>query len=149
MTDDNLQEDLVMSWIKITGILKNNRITKYLSYNEAIIMLFAYNEYKTNGRGISFKQLVLSTKMMKSLVNRTVNSLKDRGLVTISSDENDKRSCIISIAADKLDVFLAVHSQSLALSEKIISVIGEDDARAFLGMVEKIDKAKLKLLDEN
>lgn len=149
MIDNTLQENLVLAWIKITGILKNNRITKDLSYNEAIIMLFTYNKYRLIGKGINFKELVSSTNMMKSLVNRTVNSLKEKGLVTVSTDESDKRLCVISIVEDKLDVFLAVHTQSLALSQKVISIIGEDDTRTFLGIVEKIGKANIKLSDEN
>ncbi len=149
MEDKSLQENLVLSWINITGILKNNRITKNLSYNESIIMLYTYNKYRYENCGISFKELVSSTKMMKSLVNRTLNSLKSKGLIAVDSDEADKRSCIIYVVEDKLDVFLAVHAESLALSEKVISIIGEDDTRTFIKIVEKLNKAKLKLKNEN
>ena len=40
-----LNEQLLLAWVKLTGMIKNGRITKGLAYNEAIVMLLLYNRY--------------------------------------------------------------------------------------------------------
>lgn len=71
-----LDEDLVVSWVRLTGILKNGRLTDGLIYNEAVVMLAAYRRYKQDGEGlVSFKEIVSETRMLKSHVHRTIDSL--------------------------------------------------------------------------
>ena len=77
--DENLQidEDIVVSWVRLTGILKNGRLTDGLIYNEAIVMLTAYRRYQQDGEGlVSFKEIVAETRMLKSHVHRTIGSLE-------------------------------------------------------------------------
>ena len=75
-----LEEQVITAWVRLTGLLKNTRITKGMVYNEAIVMLFAYNRYREDGIGvISFKEIVTETRMLKSLVNRTIDSLVTKG----------------------------------------------------------------------
>ena len=38
-----LEEAVITAWVRLTGILKNTRITKGMVYNEAIVMLVVYN----------------------------------------------------------------------------------------------------------
>ena len=77
MTSTVTREDgLLRAWVKLSGILKNSRITKGLMYNEATVMLLLYNRYCEDGEGIiSVKEIIKETNMLKSLVNRTLNSL--------------------------------------------------------------------------
>ena len=79
----NIDENLITAWVQLTGILKNTRITKGLVYNESIVMLTAYKKYIEDGEGlVSFQALVRETRMLKSLVNRTIDSLVGKKLLT-------------------------------------------------------------------
>lgn len=144
---DNLQAELVLqSWVTLSGILKNNRITKGLQYNEAIVMMLIYNRYKEDGVGlVSIKEITQSTKMLKSLVNRTVNSLEEKELLERCESEGDRRMSYVKCVEDKLDVFLQVHNQSLELAENIIKIVGKEDADAFIRIVKKIEEANYSL----
>lgn len=45
----DLNERIVLSWVQLSAILKNSRITQGMPYNEAIVMLLLYHEYKSTG----------------------------------------------------------------------------------------------------
>ncbi len=141
LTDNLLEEALITAWVKLTGSLKNTRITQGMNYNEATIMLIVYNRYRADGEGlVSFKELVRGTKMLKSLVNRTIDSLVRKNLLK-RLDGTDKRTTFVRLVEENLNEFLLVHKQSLLLAERILNLIGEEDARTFVRIVEKITNA--------
>ena len=139
MKDRNRSENLPASWISLSGIIKNSRITKGLMYNEAVVMYFLYKSYTEDSQGmISIKEIVEKTRMQKSLVNRTVNSLEEKGLLLRCEAEGDRRMTFVKCVGDRLDTFLRVHEESLSIAENIIDIIGEEDAEAFNRIVEKL-----------
>ncbi len=139
--DQTLEEQVISAWVRLTGVLKNTRITKGMVYNEAIVMLVAYNRYREDGVGmVSFKEIVSETRMLKSLVNRTIDALVERGLL-MRCEGKDKRTTFVSILPDNIEGYLQVHEQSLALATKMIGLIGEEDARAFVRISEKVASA--------
>lgn len=136
-------DELLVAWVRLSAMLKNHRITKGLMYNEAAVMLEAYLRYLDGGDGlISVKELLEKTRMLKSQLNRTVNSLEDKGLITKVHCEYDKRMLYIRCVEEKLDVFLSVHEQSLVLANRVVSIIGEDDTAAFIRIVNKLSNEK-------
>ena len=146
MNNNLLEEKLLLAWVKLTGMIKNGRITKGLAYNEAIVMLLLYNRYQTDSVGlISMKEIATETKMLKSLVNRTVNSLEEKGLLVRCTGEDDKRITYVRCIKEKLDTFLLVHNNSLALVQNLVDIIGTEDAEAFIRITQKIEDANFKL----
>ena len=140
-TDEALDEELILAWVKLTGALKNTRITQGMIYNEAIVMMLAYNKYREDGEGvISFREIVEQTGMLKSLVNRTIDALVKKEFL-IRSDGADKRTTFVRPNGEKLSASLEVHSRSLALAREIARIIGEEDARAFVRISEKVTAA--------
>ncbi len=140
------EDNLLNAWVKLSGILKNSRITKGLMYNEAIVMLMLYNRYCEDGSGmISVQEIIHETQMLKSLVNRTLNSLESKGLLEKCRGEKDKRTLYVKCVEDKLDVFLNVHASSLVVANQILEIIGEDDADTFIRIVEKIASSGYKI----
>ncbi len=134
-----LEERIITAWIKLTGVLKNTRITQDMIYNEAIVMNLVYNNYLQDGEGLtSFKEIVKRTKMLKSLVNRTIDSLVKKGYLE-KVDGKDKRTTFVK--AKNFDEFLKEHEKSLALVKNIIGTIGAEDAETFVRLAEKIAAA--------
>ncbi len=146
MENNMLAEQLLGAWVKLTAMVKNSRITKGLAYNEAIVMLLLYNRYQEDGVGlISMKDITTETKMLKSLVNRTVNALEEKGLLERCTAEGDKRMTYVRCIKERLDPFLLVHNSSLHLAEDMIEIIGEADAKAIFRITQKIEEAYFKL----
>lgn len=141
---DETDEALISSWVSLTAILKNTRITQGMNYNEAIVMMTCYHRFREDGIGeVSFRELVAKTAMLKSLVNRTVNALLAQGYLTRRTGE-DRRTCFVRPVKERLDAFLEVHSRSLDLARAMRKIIGEEDARAFIRLVQKISAAPLE-----
>ncbi len=139
MKDRNQAENLLASWVKLSGIIKNSRITKGLMYNEAVVMYMLYKSYEKDSESmVSIKEIVEETKMQKSLVNRTVNSLEEKGLLLRCEAEGDRRMTYVKCVAGSLETFLKVHEESLSIAEGIIDIIGEEDAEAFIRIVSKL-----------
>ena len=136
-----LEEELVTAWVRLTAILKNTRLTKCMNYNEAIVMMIAYNKYREDGEGlVSFKELVTETKMLKSLVNRTIDSLVTKNYL-VRQEGEDRRTTYVKPVPENLEKFLKVHQSSVALARDMISIIGSEDAEAFVRISEKICNA--------
>lgn len=145
MTEHNeLEENLIVSWVKLTGELKNTRMTQGMIYNEAIVMLIVYNKYRKDGEGlVSFKEIVSETKMLKSLVNRTIDSLVEKKYLE-RSDGKDKRTTFVRPVKENLAPFLTVHGKSIALAHRVAEILGEEDAEAFVRIAGKIcDKSPI------
>ena len=144
MSDIHKSEQLIKAWVTLSGIIKNCRVTKGLMYNEAIVMMLLYHRYKSDSKGIvSIKEITNETKMLKSLVNRTVNSLEKKGFLERCNIENsaDKRMVYVKCVEDKLDKYLTIHNGSLEIAEIIIKTIGPEDTEAFIRIAEKIEES--------
>lgn len=140
------EEKLLEAWVSLSSILKNNRITKGLMYNESIIMLLAYRKYQHSPeRKISFKEIVQATNMQKSLVNRTVNALIEKNLLERVEGDGDKRVQFVRCVQENLETFLMVHQESLQIVSQIVSIIGEKDTDTFISIVQKLRMSGYKI----
>ena len=148
--NDNLQNDLILSWVRLSGIIKNSRITTGLKYNEAIVMLTIYNRYLIDNEGMtSVQDIIKETGMLKSQVNRTLGELEQAGLITFAQGIKDRRTKFVKCVKEKLPVFLTVHNSSVKVAERIVDIIGEQDAEIFINIVEKLSSAGYKASPEN
>ena len=144
--DLRLQEDVISSWVRLTGILKNTRLTQGMIYNEAVVMMIVNRKYEEDGVGlVSFKEIVAETKMLKSLVNRTIDSLVRKEMLMRCDGELDRRTTYVRPIPENLHDYLVVHEHTLKLVETIIGIIGKEDAAAIVRLTNKIVKADLKI----
>lgn len=143
---EELCERMLGAWIEVNGMLKDSRITRDLTYNEAIVMKLVYDQYRADGTGrVAVGRIARETNMLKSLVNRTVGALCGRGYLLRERGERDGRNVFVRPVEDRLEDFLAVHRRSLALVRQIIDVVGREDAESFVRMAEKLSQAGLRL----
>lgn len=148
--ENNIQNSLIGSWVKLSGIIKNSRITTGLKYNEAIVMLSIYSRYLADGEGFtSVQDIIKETGMLKSQVNRTLGELEKQGLITFTKGKKDRRTKFVKCVKEKLDIFLTVHNSSVKVAEKIVDIIGKDDAETFVRIVTKLSDAGYKAQPQN
>ena len=108
-------------------------------------MLALYNRYLADGEGLtSIKDIIKETGMLKSLVNRALGELQSKGLITYQKGTADRRTKFVKCVKENLDVFLSVHNGSVKVAERIIDIIGEDDTKEFIKIVEKLSNAGYK-----
>ncbi len=139
-------ESVLNAWITLSGIIKNSRMTRGLMYNEAIVMNILYSRFCQDGEGVvAVKEIIQKTRMLKSLVNRTINSLEKKGFLKRCRISGDRRMVYVKFAEEKTEEFLKVHSSSISHAQNIIDIIGKEDAKAFVRLVDKIEKAGYNL----
>lgn len=126
---------LIQSWVQLSGMLKNSRFTKELPYNEAIVML---QLYQAGNSPISMKEITAKTHMLKSQVNRTINSLEEKGLLERCESEGDRRVGYVRAIKERMDLFLQVHASSMDIAENISNIIGPEDTDHFIRIVNKL-----------
>lgn len=130
MGGGDLREELLTAWIGINSFFKDSRMTRELTYNEAVVMKLAYDQYRADGVGRVPVQMVLKrTNMLKSLANRTIDSLCAQGYLV---KERDGRTLALRLAPRRLPDFLAVHQRPLDLAQAVIDAIGPEDAAEFV-----------------
>ena len=135
------EERLLRAWVKLSGMVKNNRITKELPYNEAIVLLLL-----ADGAGaVSLQEIIRETGMLKSQVNRTVNSLEAKGLLVRCPGETDKRTQVVRCVEEQMETFRQVHQSSMGVAKEIMEIIGEEDTDAFIRIVQKLADADFKI----
>ena len=127
--------DLIQAWVQLSCILRNSRFTKALPYNEAIVML---QLYQAGDRPITIKQITEQTHMLKSQVNRTINSLEEKGLLERCEPEGDRRLGYVRMRNDRLVLFLQVHNESLQIAKEIGTIIGPEDTENFIRISNKL-----------
>ncbi len=144
MANVELQEQVLSAWIYLNGILKNSRLTSKMTYNEAVIMKLAFEQYRRDGVGlIPVQRIIKETHMLKSLVNRTVNKLCERGYLRRRRNPDDGRNLLVAPVRERLPDFLAVHEQSLQMVQHVIDIIGEEDAAHFVRTCGKLSQSEL------
>lgn len=138
--DTQLEEDLILAWIHATGVLKNTRITQKMIYNEAVVMSIVYERYREDGVGaVTFGEICRRTRMLKSLVNRTIDALVEKGML-VRCEGVDKRTTLVRIQPEHIAPYLAVHERSLELAHSLREIIGDEDAEAFVRISRKISE---------
>ena len=141
-------EALITAWVRLTGVLKNGRLTEGLMYNEAIVMLIAYKRFLRDGEGlVSFSELVNETHMLKSHMHRTIASLTEKRLLE-KVKGTDRRTTFVRPIKENLEAFLKVHANSLEIAKDVRRIIGDDDVNAFLRISDKIYRAYSHPSDE-
>lgn len=146
MQSQELQEQVLSAWIGISSMLKESRMMKEMTYNEAIIMKLVYDQYKTDGRGrISVQYILKQTNMLKSLANRTINSLCVQGYLKKERSSTDARQLFVRPVLERIPDFLAVHEHSLEVVRHVIKIIGEENAKSFADSYRRLSDAEIVL----
>lgn len=143
--EEDLREELLNAWIGLNGYLKDSRMTRRLTYNESVTMKLVLDQYRRDGVGRTPVQTILrKTRMLKSQVNRTVNSLCRQGYLTREKGGEDARTLFVRPVPERLSDFLAVHEDSLQMAQTVIDVIGAEDAAQFIRICQRFLAAEPK-----
>lgn len=136
-----LEEQVLGAWIGLNGLLKDSLMTEGLTYNEAIVMNLVYNNYQNGNELTSTQQLITKTGFLKSLMNRTINSLCSQGFL---QKHKNGRNLFVSVVKEKLPDFLKIHEHSLKITHDIIEIIGTEGALRFVSLCEQVCNSPIR-----
>lgn len=133
--DTKINEELLYSWLRLTTTISNDRLVSELPFNESLICHVLLHH---GNIGMSPTELCQETKMVKSLMNRTLNSLEEKGMIKRSRREENKRWVKILLDESKLDKYHCQHERIISLIDAVMNQYGKDKAAEVVNMMTKI-----------
>lgn len=140
MTDKN--EILLGAWLRLSTSINNSRLVSDMTYRESLICNILYrNHLLCPDRLLTATDLCNETKVLKSQMNRTINQLEAKNMVTRERSKLDKRKVYIRPNMDQASAYHKQHEKILELLNAVMDRLGEqgtDDAIRLLNMISDI-----------
>lgn len=146
--DNTMAEELLTEWLKVTSVIQNARIVRYLTYNEALVCNYLWHRLDTGADTdyLTPTQLCKMTGITKSLMNRIIKSLEEKQLVEYIRLENDRRSTPVRFNREKEPLFLRVHDNSIDIVNRLVEALGQEKAARILEALKDITEGAESVL---
>lgn len=123
----NISEDLLDAWLRVSTTIVNSRVVSELSYNETLVCHVLYRSaMQEPERRLTATDLCALTKMLKSQMNRTLNTLETKGMIIRERSTSDRRQVYIALNPEGLAPYELQHRRILAILGHIIDELGEE-----------------------
>ena len=124
----DLNEEVLDAWLRLTTAISNTKLVSDMPYNEALICNLLYNSQRQQpDMPLTATDLCKKTQMLKSQMNRTLQSMEDKGLIERTRSTLDKRQVFLWLNTDS-PAFRTQHEKSLKLIDSLIARPGEEKA---------------------
>lgn len=140
----NINEKVLEAWLKLSTAICNERIVSELPYNESLVCgILHVNAIEHPEEKITATDLCEKTNMQKSLMNRTLNSLEEKGLIFRKRSEKDKRQVYVSMNMENAGIYERQHKKILEFVDTVLEKVGKEKAEEIIQLFTLIsDKAK-------
>ena len=140
----NINEKILGAWLKLSTAICNERIVSELPYNESLICgILHENAVEHPEEKITATDLCEKTNMQKSLMNRTLNTLEEQGLIFRKRSEKDKRQVFVSMNMENAEVYERQHKNILRVVDEIVEKVGKEKAEEIVQLFTLVsNKAK-------
>lgn len=146
---ENLNEKVLSAWLTISSVVNNERIVSSVPFNEAHVCNLLYRQRLESPEVyLTATELCAQTRMLKSQMNKVLVSLENQNMIERFPAPEDKRKAYIRLVEENLPKFEAVHARSIALVDRAIERLGEEDANQladlFLRVANYVDESLIE-----
>lgn len=142
-SNDNINEQFLNLWLEISALINNDRLVSDLTFNEAHICNLLWRQSKCQPDYLTQTELCAKTGIIKSLMNRTLNLLEQKNLITRVRPEENRRVVQVRFNQQLKDNFLKEHQHSISIIDSLAQYWGEDNNAQILDSLRLIaDAAK-------
>lgn len=144
-----MNEELLEAWLRLSTVLCNERIVSEMPYNEALICNILYrHQLRKNDRKLTATDLCRQTKMLKSQMNRTLQNMEEKNIITRQRSDSDKRQVFISLNPES-EAFRNQHSKSLKLIDIFSQKAGAGKSREAIKLFTFIADLAEEIMEDN
>lgn len=144
-----MNEELLDAWLRLSTILCNDKIVSEMPYNEALICNILYrHQLREKDRKLTATDLCRQTKILKSQMNRTLQSMEEKKLITRQRSGSDKRQVFISLNMEA-ESFHNQHSKSLKLIDALSKKAGLEKSKEAINLFTLIADIAEEIMEEN
>lgn len=142
-----INEQLLDAWLRLSTVINNERVVSDVPYNESLICNILYrNQIQAPDRQLTATDLCNETRMLKSQMNRTLNSMEEKGFIRRERSTLDKRQVLVALDMDGIFLYQDQHSKILNLLDTIIAKMGNDKALEAISLFTQISKIANEVL---
>lgn len=141
-----INENLLDAWLRLSISVNNPRLVTEITYNESLICNILYkNAHNSEAKPLTATDLCKMTNMLKSQMNRTLNQLEERKLITRERSTIDKRQVFVSMNLEQCRIYESQHEQILQILDAVIEKLGTEQSLAAIQLLNAISEVAEEL----
>ena len=138
---DAINERILNLWLDVASLINNQRLVSYLSFNEANICNRLWRQRGQEKDYLTQSELCNETGIEKSLMNRTLRSLEEKGIIERTKAVVDRRIVQVKLKENNDIYLLEVHRKSLAIVDEMIAYWGPEKTQKIVDSLQLITQA--------
>lgn len=141
-----INEDLLDAWLRLSISVNNPRLVTEITYNESLICNILYKHAHSQTESpLTATDLCKMTNMLKSQMNRTLNQLEEKNLISRERSTLDKRQVFVTMNMQQCHVYEAQHKQILSILDAVIGKLGKERSRDAIKILNAISEVAEQL----
>ena len=145
----NINEKVLSAWLKLSTTICNERFVSELPFNESFICgILHRNAVEHPEKQMTATELCEKTNMRKSLMNRTLNSMEEKGLIFRKRSEKDKRQVFVSMNMENAEVYERQHKNVLSVVDTMLEKVGKEKAEEIIQLFTLISNKAKEVIDK-
>lgn len=141
-----INEDLLDAWLRLSISVNNPRLVTAITYNESLICNILYKHaHNQDETPLTATDLCRMTNMLKSQMNRTLNQLEEKNLISRERSTTDKRQVYVTMNLQQCHIYETQHKQILSILDAVISKLGYERSRDAIRILNAISEVAEQL----
>lgn len=129
MEQRKLQEELLRSWMAMEVCIRGNRLLSDFSMNEMLVCNLLFQRRRDGDSPVTATELCTHTRLLKSQMNRVLNGMEARGLISRERSALDKREVHVRLKETALPRYLQEHEHVLGIVGAVCAALGVEDSK--------------------
>jgi len=141
-----INEDLLDAWLRLSISVNNPRLVSEITYNESLICNILYKHaHSKDSKSLTATDLCKMTNMLKSQMNRTLNQLEEKKLISRERSTVDKRQVFVTMNMKQCHIYEAQHEQVLSILDAVINKLGTQRSQEAITLLNAISEVAEQL----
>ena len=141
-----INEDLLDAWLRLSISVNNPRLVTEITYNESLICNILYKHaHSQSTLPLTATDLCKMTNMLKSQMNRTLNQLEEKNLITRERSTLDKRQVFVTMNMEQCHIYENQHEQILNILDAVINKLGKEQSQSAIKILNAISEVAEQL----
>ena len=132
---EDVKEKALDAWLQLITAINTERIVTSMTFNEAVVCNILN---RNKEQDFTATELCNKMKMQKSLMNRTLTSMEEKGWISRIRSTLDKRQVFVKWNEQANAIYEKEHQAVLNLVDRILSKVGYDKANEVIQMFSLI-----------
>ena len=141
-----INEDLLDAWLHLSISVNNPRLVTEITYNESLICNILYKHaHSVKSTPLTATDLCKMTNMLKSQMNRTLNQLEEKGMISRERSTLDKRQVYVTMNMEQCHIYETQHKQILGVLDAVIDKLGTERSKEAIRILNAISEVAEQL----